>query len=102
MAAVFLDIETAYDTTRRSGLLYKLSKLVFWVSLIKLLGPFFRNENSVSVEGEMSTPRYMQAGVLQGSLLSPHYTACTNINDMPQTVGVNLALFTEDTCLYAT
>jgi hypothetical protein len=41
MAVVFLDIETAYDTTRRSGLFYKLSKLVFWVSLIKLISPFF-------------------------------------------------------------
>jgi hypothetical protein len=54
-----------------------------------------------SVEGEMSTPRYMQAGVPQGSVLSPTlYTLF--INDAPQTPGVNLALFADDTCLYAT
>jgi hypothetical protein len=40
MAAVFLDIEKAFDTTWRSGLLYQLSKLEFSISLIKLIGSF--------------------------------------------------------------
>jgi hypothetical protein len=55
-AAVFLDIERAFDTTWYSGLLYKLSKLEFSTDLIKLLG-------------EILTPRVMQAGVPQGSVL---------------------------------
>jgi hypothetical protein len=43
----------------------------------------------------------MQAGLPQGSVLSPTlYTLY--INDTPQTPGVNLALFVDDTCLYAT
>jgi hypothetical protein len=51
----------------------------------------------------MSTPRYMQAGVPQGSVLSPTlYNLYECINDTPQTPGVNLALFAGDTCLYAT
>jgi hypothetical protein len=37
MAAAFLDIEKAFDTTWHSGLLYKLSKLEFSNSLIKLI-----------------------------------------------------------------
>jgi hypothetical protein len=49
----------------------------------------------------MSTPRYMQAGVPQGSVLSPTLYNLY-INDIPQTPGVNLALFADDTCLYAT
>jgi hypothetical protein len=49
----------------------------------------------------MSTPRYMQAGVPQGSVLSPTLYNLY-INYTPQTIGVNLALFANDTCLYAT
>jgi hypothetical protein len=57
-AAVFLDIEKAFDTTWHTGLLYKLSKMDFSTSLFKLI-------SSVSMEGEMSMPRIMQAGVVQ-------------------------------------
>jgi hypothetical protein len=49
----------------------------------------------------MSTPRYTQAGVPQGSILSPTLYNLY-INDTPQTSGINLALFADDTCLYAT
>jgi hypothetical protein len=52
-------------------------------------------------KGEMSTPRYMKAGMLQGSVLSPKLYNLY-INDIPKTSGVNLALFANDTCLYAT
>jgi hypothetical protein len=52
----------------------------------------------VSVEGEMSAPRYMQAGVPQVSVLSPTLYNLY-INDTPQTPGVNLAFFADDTCL---
>jgi hypothetical protein len=49
----------------------------------------------------MSTPRYMEAGVSHGSVLS---LALYNlyINDTPQTSGIDLALFADDTCVYAT
>jgi hypothetical protein len=47
----------------------------------------------------MATPREMQAGVPQGSLLSPTLFNMY-INDAPQTHGVHLALFANDTCLY--
>jgi hypothetical protein len=61
-----LDIEKAFDTTWHSGLLYKLSKSEFSTSLIKLIGSFLSQRKfSVSVEGEMFTPREMQTGVPQ-------------------------------------
>jgi retron-type reverse transcriptase len=71
-AAVFLDIEKAFDTSRHSDLLYKLSKLKFSTSSIKLIGSSLSQwKFSLSVEGAMSTPREMQAGVPQGSVFSP-------------------------------
>jgi hypothetical protein len=45
-------------------------------------------------------PRYMQARVPQGSVLSP--TLYNLYIDTPQAPGVNLALFADNTCLYAT
>jgi retron-type reverse transcriptase len=102
MAAVFFDIEKAFDTTWHHGLLYKLSKLKYSANVIKLLGSFLSQRKfRVSVEGEMSTPREMQAGVPQGSVLSPTLFNLY-INDAPQTCGVHLTLFADDTCLYAT
>jgi hypothetical protein len=56
---------------------------------------------SVLVEGKMSTPRKMRTGVPQGSVLSP-ILYIMYINDVPQTPRVYLALFADNTCLYAT
>jgi hypothetical protein len=68
--AVFLDIKKAFDITYHAGLLYKLSKLEFSTSLIKLISSFpSQRKFSFSVEGEMSTPSVKQAGVPQGSFL---------------------------------
>jgi hypothetical protein len=77
-----------------------LSKLDFSASLIKLISSFLTNrEFCVSVEGEMSTPRLMQAGVSQGSVLSPTLFNMY-INNAPQTICAHLPLFANDTCLY--
>jgi hypothetical protein len=103
-AAEFLDIEKAFDTTWHPGLLYKLLKLEFSTNFIKLIDSFLSNRKfSVSAEGEMSTPREMQAGVPQDSVLSPTLLNMF-INDASQTHGVYVALFADDTCLriYAT
>jgi hypothetical protein len=49
----------------------------------------------------MSTPRTMQVQVPQSSVLSPTLFNMY-INDTPQTIGVHLAFFADDTCLYET
>jgi hypothetical protein len=101
-AAVFLDIEKTFDTTWHSGWLYKLSKLEFSNSLIKLISSFLSERKfSASVEGEMSMTREMRAGVPHGSVLSPTLYDMY-INDVPQIHGIYLALFADNTCLYAT
>jgi hypothetical protein len=72
MAAVFLHIEYAIARTWHIGLLYKLSKLKFSTSLIKLIRSLLSQRKlGVSVKGEKSTPRDIQAGMPQGSILSP-------------------------------
>jgi retron-type reverse transcriptase len=88
-AAVFLDIEKAFDTTWHSGLIYKMSKFEFSTRLIQLISSFLSDRKfRVSVEGEMSTPRAMEAGVPQGSVLSPNLYNIY-VNDPP-----NLSEFT--------
>jgi hypothetical protein len=44
-AAVFLDNEKAFHTTRHAGLLYKLSKLEFSTSLNKFISFSFAKKN---------------------------------------------------------
>jgi hypothetical protein len=70
-AAVFLDIEKAFDKTWHSGLLHKLSELAFSTRLIKLVASFLTNRKMEAlVEGEFSTPRNIAARRPQGSVLA--------------------------------
>jgi hypothetical protein len=48
----------------------------------------------------MSKPRVLQAGVPQGSILSPTLYNMY-INDASQSPGVYLSLFVDNTCLHA-
>jgi hypothetical protein len=92
-AAIFLDIEMAFDTIWHLGLLYKLSELKFSISIIKLINVFLSQRKfRVSAEGEKSMPRNIQAGV-------PHTVyVYIHIYDTPQTPGVYPCLFADDTC----
>jgi hypothetical protein len=93
-------VPSLYKTPWR--LFERFSTLQFSISLIKLIGSFFSQRKfRVSVEGKMSTPRDIQAGVPQGSVLSPTLYSLY-INDTPRTSGVYLGLFVGDTCIYAT
>jgi hypothetical protein len=70
--------------------------------MVKLISSFpSQRKLRVSVGGEMSAPREMQAGTLQGSVLSPTLYSMY-INDIPHTAGVYLAVFADDTYMYAT
>jgi hypothetical protein len=101
-AAIFLDIGKAFHTLWHLGLLFKLSTIKFSTNLIKLISSFLSQRKlRVSVESELSTPRDIKAGVPQDSILSPTLYNLY-INDTPQTISVNLALFADDTSLYAT
>jgi hypothetical protein len=60
----------------------------------------FQRKFRISAEGEMSRPKNVQAGAPQGSILPlTLYSLC--VNDTPQTHGVYLGLFADDTCILA-
>jgi hypothetical protein len=95
---VFLGNEKAFDTAWHYGLLYKLSKLHFSASLIKLIISFLSNRKfRVMVKCEISKPREIQGGVPRGSVLAP-ILYILYVNDTPKTPGVHLSLFADNIC----
>jgi hypothetical protein len=99
-AAVCLNIDNAFDKICQLGLLYKLFQLKFSTITIKLISSFISQRKAkISVEGEISTPNDIKAWVLQCSVLSPTLYSLY-INDTPQTPGVCLGLFADDTYIY--
>jgi hypothetical protein len=89
MAAVFLDFRKAFDTTRYPGLVYKLSKLHFSFSLIKLISSFLSNRKfRAMVEDNLPRPlKIHKQGCCKVPLASTLYSMY--INDTPQTPGVH-------------
>jgi hypothetical protein len=72
MAAVFLDIKKALDTTWHLCFLYKLSELKFLIRVMKvIISILSQRKCKVSVKSEIYMPRDIQAGAPQGSVLSP-------------------------------
>jgi hypothetical protein len=63
-------LKNPFEATWHLGLLYKLLELDLPVRSIKLFGSFLlQRKFIVSVEGEVSAPNDIQAGVAQGSVL---------------------------------
>ena len=99
-AALFFDVAKAFDKVWHSGLIYKLYQLEVPDSLVLILRDYLTDRSfRYRVEGALSSPHPIRAGVPQGSVLSPTlYSLYTN--DIPRTPRVKLALFADDTALY--
>ncbi|GBL72090.1 hypothetical protein AVEN_115100-1 [Araneus ventricosus] len=67
--------------------------------LILLIQSYLKGRSFVvRVKKELSTPRIIEAGMVQGSILGPH---CFNIfiNDISQMPDTQLCLFADDTAI---
>ena len=68
----FLDIKAAYDSVDRSKLWDKCTNRGLSIDMVHILqGLFDDNSAFVAIAGRRSAPFHLEAGVLQGSLLSP-------------------------------
>lgn len=101
-AAILLDMEKAFDKVWHQGLLFKLAKMNVPVPLIKLIKSFITGRKFyIKRSDKTSEPKDVEAGVPQGSCLSPLlYVAY--INDLPNTKDAETSLFADDTLFFAT
>lgn len=100
--ATLLDIEEAYDKISHDGLIFKLLALQVPHQLINIIWSFFKDRRFyIKIGDTTSSTRKIDAGVPQGSCLSPHLFSVYK-KDIPKIEKANIALFADDTIFYAT
>jgi hypothetical protein len=100
-AMTLLDIQKAFDRVWVQGLTYKLLQKELPVNFIKLIQSYLNNRTlQVKVESTLSDQKPIKAGVPQGSILGPKLFSIY-INDIPKFTKTNLALYADDTAVYA-
>ncbi|GFX62158.1 probable RNA-directed DNA polymerase from transposon X-element [Trichonephila clavipes] len=100
--AVFLDIQKAFDRVWLTGLTYKLINYNIPPPLIFLLHSYNSNRSyQVRVKDTLSTTKFINCGVAQGSLLGP-LLFNLYINDIPEYSLTKLNMYADDTAVHAT
>ena len=98
--AVTLDISKAFDRVWHAGLLHKLKSYGISGQIFGLISSFLSNRRlRVVLHGKASQEYPVNAGVPQGSILGPTLFLLY-INDLPDDVICNIAIYADDTTLY--
>ncbi len=96
---IFCDISKAFDRVWHAGLLLKLQSYGVTGQLLKWLESYISNrKQSVFVNGVLSNPRCLNAGVPQGSVLGP-FLFIVYINDIADNLNCITRLFADDTSI---
>ena len=96
--AVALDIFKAFDRVWHPGLLHKLKFYGISGQIFSLISSFLSNRwLRVVLDGKSSQEYPVNAGVPQGSILGPTLF----LNDLPDDVICNIAIYADDTTLYS-
>ena len=99
--AVAFDISKTFDRVWHAGLLQKLKSYEISGQIFGLISSFLRNKRlRVVPDGKSSQEYPVNAGVPQGSILGPTLFLLY-INDLPDDVIFNIAIYADDTTLYS-
>ena len=99
--AVALDISKAFDRVWHAGLLHKLKSYGISGKIFGLISSFLSSRRlRVVLDGKSSQEYPVNAGVPQGSILGPTLFLLY-INDLPNDVICNIAIYADDTTLYS-
>ena len=96
-----LDISKAFHRVWHAGLLHKLKSYGISGQIFGLISSFLSNRRlRVVLDGKSSQEYPVNAGVPQGSILGPTLFLLY-INDLPDDVICNIAIYADDTTLYS-
>ena len=97
---VALDISKTFDRVWHAGLLHKLKSYGISGQIFGLISSFLSNRQLwVVLDGKSSQEYPVNAGVPQSSILGPALFL-QYINDLPDDIFGNIAIYTDDTTLY--
>ena len=96
-----LVISKAFDRVWHAGLLHKVNYYEISGQIFGLISSFLSNRRlPVVLDGKSSQEYPVNAGVPQGSILGPTLFLLY-INDLPDDVICNIAIYPDDTTLYS-
>ena len=96
-----LDISKAFDRVCHAGLVHKLKSYGISGQIFDLISSFLSNRQlRVVLDGKCSQEYPVNAGVPQSSILGPTLFLLY-INDLPDDVICDIAIYADDTTLYS-